>query len=180
MSEDGDLEDSIILKRNNSLSDFYNGIVGVQELDQCQQRWWEHVNAQRESEIQTSTENTAPDIHMCLNVLTHGTKLGSIEPEERNGQKDRQRTKRKETKERDRGGWQKTSCPPRSCSCNSTRIRERREDRMRDLNKKRRERKQLDRYMGLQIHMVLVFCETKTNQILLLSLYCICLYSKPT
>lgn len=46
--------------------------MGVKGLNQCQRRWWKHVNPQRELEIQTSTENTAPDIQMCL--LRNGTK----------------------------------------------------------------------------------------------------------
>lgn len=48
--------------------------MGVKGLNQCQQRWWKHVNPQRELEIQTSTENTAPDIQMCRCLLRDGTK----------------------------------------------------------------------------------------------------------
>lgn len=48
--------------------------MGVKGLSQCQQRWWRHISPQRELEIQTSTEDTAPDIPMCLCLLTDGTK----------------------------------------------------------------------------------------------------------
>lgn len=49
-------------------------IVGVKGLNQCQRRWWKHVSPQRELEIQTSTENTAPDMQMSPCLLTDGTK----------------------------------------------------------------------------------------------------------
>lgn len=55
-------------------------IVGVKGLSRCQQRWRRHVSPQRELEIQTSTENTAPDIQMCPCLLTDGTKQ---DPEDR-------------------------------------------------------------------------------------------------
>lgn len=48
--------------------------VGVRELTEHHQRWWKHFSPQRELDIQTSTENTAPDIQMCPCSLTHGTK----------------------------------------------------------------------------------------------------------
>lgn len=60
--------------------------MGVKGLNQCQRRWWKHVSPQRELEMQTSTENTAPDIQMSLCLLTDGTKqnlTGGQRPAER-------------------------------------------------------------------------------------------------
>lgn len=48
--------------------------MGVKGLNRCQRRWRKHVSPQRELEMQTSTENTAPDIQMSLCLLTDGTK----------------------------------------------------------------------------------------------------------
>lgn len=76
-------------------------IVGVKGLNQCQRRWWKHVSPQRELEIQTSTENTAPDMQMSLCLLTDGSKR-NLTRGPRLPKRDRQKTEGEI--EGDRGG----------------------------------------------------------------------------
>lgn len=58
-------------------------------LNQCQRRWWKHVSPQRELEMQTSTENTAPDTQTSLCLVTDGAKRDRTR-----GQKPAEREKR--------------------------------------------------------------------------------------
>lgn len=75
--------------------------MGVKGLNQCQRRWWKHVSPQRELEIQTSTENTAPDMQMSLCLLTDGSKR-NLTRGPRLPKRDRQKTEGEI--EGDRGG----------------------------------------------------------------------------
>lgn len=70
--------------------------MGVKGLNQCQRRWWKHVSPQRKLEIQTSIENTAPDMQMSQCLQTDGTKQKTEAARERQTE---DRNKSKETEE---------------------------------------------------------------------------------